>query len=341
MKKKYDYIVLIGRFEPPHVGHEKVYAEALEKAEKLIILVGSSFQPRTIKNPWTYNERVEMIRSVLPDVDRVHLAPLRDEMYNDQKWAMNVQRTVETIVSNRSWSDYPPKIGLIGHSKDESSYYLKMFPQWDLIEHTLVEIINATDLRTLYFEGHSLRFLKGVVSQPVYEFLDKFRSTDEFKRLEREHHTIKDYKKNFAGLKYPPVFMTCDAVVVQSAHILLVQRGSAPGEGLWALPGGFVNPSERVVDAAIRELREETGLKVPAPVLKGSIKAEKLFDKPDRSLRGRTFTMAYHIELPAGDLPPIKGGDDAVDAKWIPLSEVKEEVMFEDHMAIIRYFTGV
>lgn len=341
--KKLNYMVLIGRFEPPHVGHEKVYQEALEKAEKLIILVGSAFQPRTIKNPWSYKERVEMIRSVLTDKeqDRVIICPLRDVWYNDQKWAATVQRTVETVASSGPWTDYPPRIGLIGYPKDESSYYLKLFPQWEFVQHTLVEIVNATDVRGLYFEGQSMGFLKGIVSDKVFDFLKEFRETDEFKRLQREHYHIKEYKSQFAGLRYPPVFVTCDAVVVQSGHVLLVQRDAAPGEGLFALPGGFVNPSERVADAMVRELREETKLKVPAPVLKGSIKAEKLFDKPDRSLRGRTITMAYHIELPAGELPAVKGGDDAREAMWVPLSELDEEKMFEDHLAIVQYFTGV
>ena len=66
--------------------------------------------------------------------------------------------------------------------------------------------------------------------------------------------------------------MTVDAVVVQSGHILLVKRGDMPGKGLWALPGGFLNQEETMLDGAIRELKEETKIKVPVPVLKGSIK---------------------------------------------------------------------
>ena len=58
---KYDYVVFIGRFEPFHIGHQEVVQRALEIAERVIILVGSSNQPRTIKNPWTFGNRKEMI----------------------------------------------------------------------------------------------------------------------------------------------------------------------------------------------------------------------------------------------------------------------------------------
>lgn len=96
------------------------------------------------------------------------------------------------------------------------------------------------------------------------------------------------------------------------------------------------------MDSMLRELREETRLKVPEPVLRGSVKADKVFDHPERSLRGRTITHAYLIELADGPLPPVKGGDDAAKAKWLPIAQVMEmdEVMFEDHLDIIRYFLG-
>jgi bifunctional NMN adenylyltransferase/nudix hydrolase len=119
----------------------------------------------------------------------------------------------------------------------------------------------------------------------------------------------------------------------------MIQRKSSPGENLFALPGGFINQDEYLIDAALRELREETRLKVPAPVLKGSIIGQKVFDNPGRSLRGRTITHAYAFELPAGELSKVKGGDDAAHARWIPIDDIleMEDFLFEDHIDIIRW----
>ena len=107
-----------------------------------------------------------------------------------------------------------------------------------------------------------------------------------------------------------------------------------------ALPGGFVNPKERLKDAVIRELREETRIKVPAPVLAGSITKEQIFDDPYRSARGRTITQAFLIELQGDKLPKVKGGDDAKSAFWVPFAEIKPEMMFEDHYHIIQAMVG-
>ena len=125
-----------------------------------------------------------------------------------------------------------------------------------------------------------------------------------------------------------------------SGHVLMIKRKACPGMGLWALPGGFLNQNERILDGMIRELKEETGIKVPVPVLIGNIKGQQVFDDPNRSLRGRTITHAFFIELPAGELPHIKGMDDAEKAKWIPLSFIREEELFEDHYQILNTFLG-
>ena len=71
-------------------------------------------------------------------------------------------------------------------------------------------------------------------------------------------------------------------------------------------------PGERLLDACIRELREETKIKVPGPILKGSIKRQSVYDDPYRSARGRTLTHGFYIELePSAELPKVKGSDDA------------------------------
>jgi bifunctional NMN adenylyltransferase/nudix hydrolase len=93
----------------------------------------------------------------------------------------------------------------------------------------------------------------------------------------------------------------------------------------------------------VRELEEETKIKVPPNVLRGSIAKEKRYDHPGRSLRGRTITTAFHFDLHDKSMPRVRGSDDAAQAKWVPLSEFiqMQAVMYEDHYHIITDLLGL
>jgi bifunctional NMN adenylyltransferase/nudix hydrolase len=348
-KKQYDAIILIGRFQPFHNAHLKILNRANELTNKIIVVIGSSNQPRTYKNPFSSKERQSMIEAE----SGAYIVFCEDNAYNDQAWAVNVQKLVWDSLWDKSTVDMYEqgkaptindfKIGIIGHKKDESSFYLDMFPNWELIEIPLIESLDATTIRDLYFrENHNLNFLTNVVPEKTKEFLRAFAETEEFAQIVRERKFIEEYKKQFSGLAYPPTFVTTDAVVIQSGHVLMIRRRSEPGKGLWALPGGFLNAaSDRsLVDACIRELKEETGIKVPVPVLKGNIQDSRVFDAINRSARGRTITHAYKIVLPNGELPKVKGLDDADKARWIPISQILRNECFEDHYDIINWAIG-
>lgn len=93
--------------------------------------------------------------------------------------------------------------------------------------------------------------------------------------------------------------------------LLLIERANDPFAGCWALPGGFVEPGERVIAAAARELAEETGIEAAALQLLG------VYDTPGRDPRGPTVSVVYLLrcetELDA------RGGDDASEARWFAL----------------------
>jgi bifunctional NMN adenylyltransferase/nudix hydrolase len=341
---QYDYLVFIGRFEPFHHGHHGVVTRALKLARQVVVLIGSANKPRTIRNPWTIAEREVMIRAAFPEESpRLLIHPLRDHLYNDALWVSDVQRTVADAIGAEANSK---KVGLIGYNKDHSSYYLEMFPQWEFVNAVNLAGISATELRDYLFGGSGDvgkdLLIKAGVPDPVFAMLKGFRDGPQFPQLVREHQFIKDYKKGWAAAPYEPTFVTVDAVVVHSGHVLLIRRRSEPGKGLWALPGGFVDKGETLQTAVIRELREETRLKLPVPVLIGSIKSREVFDHPERSLRGRTITHAFHFEFPVGELPPVKAGDDADHAQWLPISVAMEMEAhyFEDHFHILEHFIG-
>ena len=119
--------------------------------------------------------------------------------------------------------------------------------------------------------------------------------------------------------KYPRPAVTADCVVITKEaepKVLLIQRGADPYKGYWAFPGGFMNMDETTEQCAIRELEEETGLKLT------TIKQIGAYSKVDRDPRGRTITVAYLaiIDKPA----QVTGQDDATKAEWFPLSALPE-----------------
>ena len=136
--------------------------------------------------------------------------------------------------------------------------------------------------------------------------------------------------------KYPRPAVTADCVVITKEaepKVLLIQRGADPYKGCWAFPGGFMNMDETTEQCAIRELEEETGLKV------STVRQIGAYSKVDRDPRGRTITVAYLaiIDKPA----QVTGQDDAAKAEWFPLSALPE-LAFDhaDIMADAINFTG-
>lgn len=338
----FDFLVFIGRFQPFHKGHQAVVNAALANANQVIVLCGSAHRPRTLRNPWTFAERKAMIRSAYSPADneRLHIAPLIDVSYDDDLWVQNVQQNVAGIVAaNHTAIHNQPRIGLIGHQKDASSYYLKLFPQWQSSSVPNVEDLNATSIRVAYLANGAIATDK--VSSTVAEHLQAFQQSNDYAELRDEYAFIAKYKAGWDAAPYAPIFVTVDALVIQSGHILLVERKARPGKGLFALPGGFLDADEQLLDACIRELREETRLKVPDPVLRGSVTDQAVFDDPHRSARGRTITHAYTFQLkPDTALPKVKGSDDAKQAVWLPLGELDPSKMFEDHYFIIQKMIG-
>lgn len=348
---EYDFIVLIGRFQPFHAGHLALVEQALKRASRVIILVGSAKEPRTLRNPWTFNERAKMITSSLPQTgisERVHITPMLDYLYEDQTWIKNVQMAVQGIVC-QYWvgaDGREKKIAVIGYDKDSTSYYLRLFPNWDVIESDGYMDLSATPIRDEYFtlepgwNNEFAAFLKkheAALPDGTANFLGRFLDEPEFGAVHEESVYVRRYRQEWSSAPYPPIFVTVDAVVFQAGHVLLVERGMMPGKGLLALPGGFVNPEETLLQSMVRELREETGLRIPVPVLRRA-EGPFVFDHPHRSMRGRTITNAFRLHLQESEdgLPEVRGGDDAKKAFWMPLGEIDPTALFDDHSHIIR-----
>lgn len=359
MEQKYDFVVYIGRFSPFHDGHMATLKQAYRAGKEVIVVIGSANAAPNPKNPWSAKERVDMIKDA-----KAHDADIKfrnitfiypeDRPYKESKWIAYIQGSVLDIVQDNN-----AKIALIGHEKDSSSYYLKQnFPEWDFLEtgpyikeKKAGKVVSSTKIRELMFEGH-LGYTESNVPPQVYKHLERFVETEEFERLCAEYNFILQEEKVYESLPYGITFQTVDSVVAQSGHVLLVQRDSQLGHGLWALPGVHLGTNETLEQASIRAVLEETNLDVPQKAFRGSLKGKKEFDHPNRSLRARlttqrnrTLTTAFYYELDSSRPLPIKGlkaGPGIKKAWWYSFAEAQRmrNKLFEDHADILDYFLG-
>ena len=132
--------------------------------------------------------------------------------------------------------------------------------------------------------------------------------------------------------EYPRPSVTTDCVIFgydvkEGLSVLLVERGIEPFKGSWAFPGGFLRMDETTEAGALRELKEETEFDVE----KGFLEQLGCFSDVNRDPRGRVLTIAYYALVQKGD---VKGGDDARNAQWHPISEIP--ALAFDHEQILR-----
>jgi bifunctional NMN adenylyltransferase/nudix hydrolase len=341
MNKKFKYAVFVGRFAPFHKGHNTVVEAAMDCAEYLIMVLGSNNKARDTHDPFDTEDRRAIIRAGVKAEyrDRIIFRTVEDFTYNDDKWVAEVQRAVHSVTYNVSNKD----ITLIGMNKDESSYYLGKFPLWSSVNVTQDHPLSATTIRKIMFDRDVDDWAE---MKPIY-FTSNFHWQTFMKfavGIKEKFQYTYDFEKEYPTKWGKGPHLTVDSIVVQSGHILLIQRGKEYGHGQWALPGGFLNAdkNEPMLEGALRELREETGLKVPTKVLKGSLVSSRTFDLPNRSARARLITTAFYFKLTDMKLPDVVGLDDADHAEWVPLSKLwsMKPFFFEDHFAIVSVMTG-
>ena len=334
----FDYAVLIGRFQPFHLGHEKLFRHAAAIARHIIIIMGSHNCPESIRNPCDSCTREKFIRLSLPDVDSsvYTISFIADSAYNFNDWLIRVQKQVASI------ADKDSRITIVGHFKDDTSYYLSYFPQWSLeILPTQVSGVSSTSIREACFEG-AISTIKDVVAPEVYNELSKWITTVNFRELLEEYRFIKNFRNKWKDLPSAPTFVTAETVLFALGHVLLIKRKIYPGKGRYSLPGGFVRQEETVEQTALRELIASTGIRTDYKELSGSIKMSRVFDHPTRDLRGRVITHAFMIELAVKTLPEIEARDVADEVIWCPLYRLEEleSNFFGDHAQIIRVFVN-
>lgn len=346
--------VIIGRFSLFHDGHRKLIQYALDKYDSVLILIGSAYQSRSIKNPFNATERKMVIKKQFRQEcfdGRLELLFIRDYPYSDTQWGAEVIRKVDEMYDRNN-----DTITLVGSDRDSSTYYLKSFPQWKLDLFAPVgQNLAATVFRTHLFEN--IHNASDVESDEVFstlpvetiDFLKWYVGTEMFRNQSEEYQFIQDYKRKISGFPYPVTINTADAVIMQSNHVLVVERLINPGKGLLAIPGGHVDLGETLLECAIREGYEETGLKIVSgkkseqitkDILRMSVKASRLFDHPERSLKARVITQAFLFSLDdTKALPAVTPQTSEVKRVfWMPIGEaLAHNEWFEDHWHILNW----
>lgn len=333
---KYVNANIIGRFQLPHKAHFEMIETALSLAEYVTIGIGSSNVRSSLRNPFSFGGRVMLLEHcglpVIEDAisdERIQFVPLEDSPYNESWWIEHVQRQFK---KKNLGSIAPNSTAIVGCNRDETTYYLDMFPQWAYEHHEQTRAYSATDCRQAYFEYEldDKRFINQLHDFTTPGVVDALRfipSTISV-ALKKRYKFVKQYHLDWG----PGPHYTADPVVIKSGHVLLIKRGAEPDIGSWAFPGGFLNKLESYVSAARRECLEETGLDLSSTKAGKSIQ----YGKPFRDDRGDIRTWATLFDLGNGHLPEVTGMDDAAHAEWVPLADLSASKMMSDHYFILK-----
>jgi bifunctional NMN adenylyltransferase/nudix hydrolase len=179
MTEHVNFGVYVGRFSPFHKAHEAIIRGALEKCDTLLICFGSHSASRTKKDPWYAIERIRMIKKCFTpeELKRIKFHPLIN--YGDMgRWIGDILLFAENFMSDGD------TIGIFGCTKDESSWYLKEFPEPFVkmyLESPLLDNLSATDIREQYFKHGVVD--QSVLPSGVVEYLSEHIGEIEYDKL--------------------------------------------------------------------------------------------------------------------------------------------------------------
>jgi len=360
--------IYVGRFQPPTQADFIVLRRMAARGAGGIVVLAGSHQAPSPRQPFDWPMVAALLAQGLTAEEQACLSvlPLRDED-TDGLWRDALQRTLADL---DLWDDETRLVlaasaeiaALHDIGKLAAALHGELAPvvpdEAAAVTAAETEVEAATDaateaaLRDLLFAGDpqddtTLPTLPDAVAAavpaPLHARLTHWMQTPAFAAIADEWRVLRGYREAWSVAPYPPIFVTVDTVVHCAGHVLLVERGQHPGKGLYAVPGGFLEPSETVFDAAVRELCEETGLTLDMDAVDAIYRGVAVFDRPDRSQRGRTVTHAHYFDLGDGPLPQVEGADDALAAHWTPIADLAGHAdrFLDDHYLILEHFLAL
>lgn len=325
--------LVIGRFQPLHQEHINLIEFAATKAKRVLVFVGSVNEARSLRNPWTYVERLDLLEAAFPDASRFSFMPLHDYRYDNELWKQGL--LLELV--DHEWTDYLEynQICLVGHKKDDSTFYLDMFPEFEFVPYESTSKLNATDIRNLWYGGFGFdELLQLGCNRHTAKWLWGETVEDYFGVLADEREEVNKYIKSWASSPFPPVFVAVDAIIRHDdSKVVLIRRKSEFGNGLLAMPGGYIDTKETLLQSCLREVREETGILEDQLLLRGT---PWVVDAPNRSMRGRMITHVHMFDV-CKPIHPV-AGDDAGEVVLMPYTEINKHKheFFSDHWHILN-----
>ena len=193
--------IVIGRFQPFHRGHQALLDEACAEFDDVLVLVGSSNKPRSIRNPFTFGERRSMIMRCWnrKEGQALIVNELPDQTYQDELWVEQIQD-----ILLEEWGCHEHV--LVTHTKDSDGSLADYLPQ---LKHYHVapyhdengDMVHATDIRESLFESPAMGVWRAILPTQVVTVIDHSRSKDQpaWEGLSREWKFVQKYKADCAG----------------------------------------------------------------------------------------------------------------------------------------------
>ena len=207
--------VLVGRFQPFHDGHLSLLRQALGLAPRVVVVIGSAFQARSPKHPFTWEERANMVRRALPEEERsrVVCTPVRD-YFEEARWITAVRRAVSQALADRSIGP-ARSTALVGHLRDATREYLHSFPEWSLKLSDGLPLRRASAMRDALFAApeQGLRQLAHEAPAGVVDFLREWSTSPWFEPLRQEAALLRSYAASWAVAPYPPIDRELDNAI--------------------------------------------------------------------------------------------------------------------------------
>jgi len=329
--KEYPYAasVYIGRFQPFHNGHLNSIKSALQKSHRLILVLGGAYLSPSIRGPWSIEERIQMIKNCLTkqQLNRIDFVYVRDRLYCEQLWIQNVKGELAKLI------DTNLPIAIIGHEKDSSSYYLKVFPQWDFLETGNFKGINATDIRKSYFLSKNLKSAYDKTPKSISNWLKNYRKKNAFKIIKEKYIYIQKMLSNDKLNMNNDVF---NVFIVCNNYVLLLKSKQTLRKYLFSMP----EIEELNQNDPKNSILSEIIFKNSNNKLNFELLNHRIFDYSGRYPIGVQKSNTFYFKLNHENLPVVLPGKNSEHVEWILLDDIHllENQIYSDHFQIMSWF---